>query len=118
MSKNLHESNPFCASSIFCDIPSDIIELPTIAYPWCSTVDTSTFSGIPPHVTHMTEMEMLKMELANLRDRMVAELGSAMDERGFASKEHNTNKILNAMDVHSEKMAAMALKSAEAAQVA
>ena len=108
---NLHQTNPLCSSSMFRDIPSDIRVLARIAYPWDLTNNTPYFTGIPPHVTHMAEMEALKVEVANLRTTIVAEVGAAMDQRGFASKEHNTLKILDAMDTHFNKMADMAAHS-------
>ena len=114
LNENLHPSNPLRSSSIFCDIPNEIMNLARIAYPWNSTADTPRFSGIPPHVTHMAEMEALKAELVSFKTGLMVELGEAMDARGFASHEHNTDKILGAMNKHFEKMTIMAENSTRA----
>ena len=50
--------------------------------------------------------------MTKLHINIVTEVGAAMYERGFSSKEHNTLKILGVMDSHFEKMAAMAAKLA------
>ena len=88
------------------------MELARISYSWLSTEDTPYFTD-PPHVTHKAEMEALQVKMSEIRTTLVSEVGATMDERGFASKEHNTLKILGAMDSHFEKMAAMAAKSAQ-----
>ena len=62
----------------------------------------------------MAEMEALKAELVSLKTGLIVELGEAMDARGFALQEHNTDKILGAMNKHFEKMIIMAENSTRA----
>ena len=63
--------------------------------------------GIPPHVLLIAEMESLRCEMASLKVDLLREINASMDSRGFRSREHNTNKILGAMDNHFDKMMTM-----------
>ena len=56
----LHEKCPLCASPIFRDIPSDVLSFAGIAPDWNITKDTPAFTGIPPHILIMLEIEVLK----------------------------------------------------------
>ena len=59
----LHEKCPLRASKIFRDIPSEIMPLARIAHPWNSREETPGFTGTPPHILLIPEIEGLKCEI-------------------------------------------------------
>ena len=93
----LHEKCPWRTSPIFRDIPSDIMLLALIACPWNSTEDTPEFTGIPPHVILVSDIEGLKREIESLKGTIINQLQDQMDERGFSSTVHNTKTTIDAM---------------------
>lgn len=101
---NLHERCPLRASPMFRDIPDSIVSLAKVSYPWDKTADTPSFTGIPPHVLMLCELEEVKKELRLVREGIIDGLKDAMDERGFASHDHNTKKIIDAMNAQTQKI--------------
>ena len=93
----LHEKCPLRASTIFRDIPSDIMTLARIAHPWNSTEDTPEFTGILTHILILSEVERLKRAIESLKGEIINQLQDEMDKRGFSSMEHNTKTIIDAM---------------------
>ena len=93
----LHEQCPLCASPIFRDIPSDVMPLARIDHLWNITEDTPEFTGIPPHILLMLEIEELKHEIYSLKGTIINQLQDGMDKRGYSSTEHNTKTIIDAM---------------------
>ena len=96
----------FRASPMFCDIPSEILSLVVVKFPWDKTADTPKFTGIPPHVMMLAEMEKLNMKMQDLHTGIVDDLEKAMDERGFCTQEYNTQCIIKAMEEQSKKLVA------------
>jgi len=66
-----------------------------IAYPWTSTVDTPTFTGIPPHVTLMSEFQKVTHELKTLKSSLPTTILSMLDGCGFLSTGMNTDKVIS-----------------------
>ena len=67
-----------------------------IAYPWTSTNDTPTFTGIPPHVTLMSEFQKVSHELnTSLRSSLPTTISTMLDGRGFSSTGMNPDKVID-----------------------
>ena len=60
---NLSEYNQLRGSYMFLSASAspDIRQCAVISYPWNATDATPVFTGIPPHVMLMSEMEQLKL---------------------------------------------------------
>ena len=71
--------------------------LARISHPWNITEDTPYFTGIPPHILFMSNIEGLKREIKFLNGTIINQLHYEMYNRGFYSKDHNTNTIIAAM---------------------
>ena len=94
LSDSLHTKCVLRCSPIFQNIPEDMIKSVRIAYPWDSTSDTPTFSGIPPHVITMAEFEKVRLELNSLKSSLPDSLSKMLDNRGFSSTGLNTDKVI------------------------
>ena len=71
--------------------------LARISHPWNSTEDIPEFTGIPPYILLMSEIEGLKPEIESLQGKITNKLQDEMDRRGFSYTEHNTKMIIDAM---------------------
>ena len=88
-----------------------------IAYPWTSTDDTPTFTGIPPHVTLMLEFQQVAQELQTLKSSLPTTISSMLDGRGFSSTGMNTDKVIDFFKETSEDMASQILENTKASLV-
>ena len=104
LTTNLHEECSFCASSFFKDIPEEFVRLARVAFPWNSTVDTPKFSGVPPHVLLMAEIEELKIKFEALQATIKNDMKTALDVRGVGGNEYHTNNILQAIKLSGMRM--------------
>ena len=93
----LHEKCLFRAYPVFRDIPNDIMPLAQISHPWNSTEDTPEFTGNPPHIILMSELDIFKYEIESLKGKTINQLQYRIDKRGFSSAEHSTKTILDEM---------------------
>jgi hypothetical protein len=92
-----HPNSAFHSCSIFKDIPVEIKNLVRVAFPWNKTEDTPTFTGIPPHVTLLAQMEEMKRHIDALERKLIEHFEKALDERGIGGSEYHTNQILQAI---------------------
>ena len=97
---------------IFRDIPSDIRKLVKVAYPWDATKRTPSFSGIPPHITTLAELESLKRKLHELTTTLKQDFITMMDDRVFSLTEYKTKNLVEALADQSAKIVAEVLKKA------
>lgn len=97
LSKKLHPTSSFHSCSMFKDIPLEIKKLVRIAYPWDKTEDTPRFTGIPPHVTLLAQMEEMKRHIDDLEKKLLTHFENALDARGIGGSEFHTNQILHAI---------------------
>ncbi len=79
----LHKRNKLHASPFFTQIPSDILKLAVVRFPWDSNMYTPPFSGIPPHVTILANLRGLKEDVKELRHQVHKDFVEEMDERGI-----------------------------------
>ena len=94
LDENLHTNCLFRNSSFFKNIPQSILSCARTAFPWTATDDTPYFSGIPPHVIQLAEIEKLSQKIDNLRDTIKNLFQTELDERGVGSPEFYTTKIM------------------------
>ena len=59
--------------------------------------DTPEFTGIPPNVIFMSEIDRFKHEIEFLKGTIINQLQGKMYKRGFSSTEHNTKMIIHEM---------------------
>ena len=78
--------------------------LAQISHPWNITEDTPEFTGIPPHIILMSEIEVLKREIKSLKGATINQLQDEIYNRGFSSKEKNTNTIIDAMSSQTKQI--------------
>ena len=71
LDSSLHKNSPFGNAAIFRDNPTDIKGRARTAFPWTSTTaDTPRFTGVPPHIMIMAELEEVKRMFSELKDAM------------------------------------------------
>ena len=85
---SLHFAPPF-----FKDIPSSFITLARTAFPWNSTVDLPKFTGIPPHVTLLVQMEIMQEELRELKRSINENINDELNHCGIGSNQFNTQRL-------------------------
>ena len=97
LKETIHDSALLRVSPLFCDIPEEIRNLSVVKHPCDKTEDTPQFSGIPPHVLHLAEMEALRKEIISLRANLKNYIEVMMNDRGFATATFNTEQIIAAV---------------------
>ena len=95
--KHLDEKCPFRHTAVFRDMPKDIEVLATVKFPWNKTADTPKFSGIPPHVLHIAEIERLARKIDTMETNLTATFVGEMEKRGFSSTAFKTSDITAAV---------------------
>lgn len=93
LDSHIHANCPFRQSAFFNDVPRSIKNLSRIAFPWTSTADTPTFTGIPPHINLMVQLAEVQTELKALKSSIVNTLVEEMNTRGFGCTSFYTNHI-------------------------
>ena len=68
-----------------------------IAHNFNSTEDTSQFTGIPPHIIIMSDIEGLNHEIKSLKGTNINQIQYEMDKRVLSSTYHNTKTIVDSM---------------------
>ena len=69
---NLSETNRVSSSTMFIEATKGIRSYETIRYPWNKTCNTPIFTGLPPQVMIMVEMEELNTVLKDQRKQISA----------------------------------------------
>ena len=100
---NLHKESTLRISPLFRDVPEEIRELAVVKHPWNKTSDTPVFTGIPPHVLHLAELESLRGEILALRANLKNDIEGLMNDRGFVSATFNTEQIIKAVTTKQEQ---------------
>lgn len=97
LNENLHIESRFRASALFRNIPQEIIDCATIAYPWNITRYTPKITGVPPHVLLINKMKELLQKFEGIRGDIKDDVGGMLDSRGVGGSEFHTNQILEAI---------------------
>ena len=90
---NLHRDSNIRASIFLLERAPPLDEYITVKYPWNKTSDTPELTSIPPDVLIMSEFEMMKEYMANMRISLEASFDTALkrelDARAFGSAMHS-----------------------------
>ena len=77
----------------------------------------SIFTGIPPHVTLMSEFQQVTQELQNLKTSLPTTISSMLDVRGFSSTGMNTDKVIDYFKKTTEDIISQILEKTKASLV-
>ena len=77
----------------------------------------SIFTGIPPHVTLMSEFQQVTQELQNLKTSLPTTISSMLDVRGFSSTGMNTDKVIDYLKKTTEDIISQILEKTKASLV-
>ena len=66
-----------------------------VAFPWNSTSYTPFFTGIPPHVMMMTELESLRLKLVEHRNDIIDGIKDELDRRSLGGVDYQTKVVLD-----------------------
>ena len=115
---NLHESNGVRASPLFIAAGrggEGFRKLAVVKYPWNKTDFTPFFTGIPPHVLIMVEIEELKIKMEQQKNEIVTGLSAELDRRHIGGDAFQATQILDevkkAHDSMLEKLNSISLAS-------
>ena len=94
------------ASPFFTNIPNYAKEAAVVRYPWNKTASTPIFTGLPPHVCILAQLEGLKAALDSSKDEIIAGVKSDLDGRRLGSQSYfDKEEIIAKMgDYHIELM--------------
>ena len=100
LSRHLHLTNRLHASPFFTQIPVEIQQLATIKFPWNKSPDTPNFTGIPPHVSLLSEMQGMREDFRKMKEDLVNSFKSELDQRGIGSDAFfDAKMIVDRMDI-------------------
>ncbi len=71
--------NKLIASLFFTQTPAKIQQLATIKFPWNKIQDTPNFTGIPPHVTLLSEMQGKHEDFRKMKTDLVDSFRAELD---------------------------------------
>lgn len=100
----MHEGCPLQTSVVYRDMPQSVLDLVRVAYPWDKTEDTPQFTGIPPHILILAELEELKQVVLGLQNNIKDDMKDLMEERGFSSQASTTQSIIDAVSKNNKEM--------------
>ena len=104
LKKEMHEGCPLQTSVVYRDMPQSVLDLVRVAYPWDKTEDTPQFTGIPPHILILAELEELKQVVLGLQNNIKDDMKDLMEERGFSSQASTTQSIIDAVSKNNKEM--------------
>lgn len=97
LSSTLHRKSKLQASPFFSAMPQYALSSATIKFPWEKTASTPIFTGIPPHISLLAQVEQLKLELAKNRDEVLAGFKAELDDRHIGSQNHFDKEAICAL---------------------
>ena len=84
----LPQRNKLQASPFFTHIPNYAREAATVRMPWNKTANTPVFTGLPPHVSILTQLEALKVALKTATDAILNGVKEDLDGRRLGSESY------------------------------
>ena len=94
------------ATPFFTNIPNYAREAAVVKFPWNKTASTPSFTGLPPHVCILAQLEGLKAALESSKDDIIAGVKSDLDGRRLGSQSYfDKEEIIAKMgELHVELM--------------
>ena len=90
----LSSKNRLRTSAMFIEATKEIRSYAVIRYPWNKTSNTPLFTGLPPHIMIMVEMEELKSVLKKQRSEIVGDARDELNRREVGGDAFIANEIL------------------------
>jgi len=84
----LPKQNKLQASPFFTHIPNYAREAATVWFPWNKTASTPLFTGLPPHVSVLAQIESLKVALEEAKDSIIGGVKTDLDGRRLGSQSY------------------------------
>ena len=93
---HLHQEHKMRSSPLFI-VAADVEfqKCAVVAFPWNATKYTPFFTGIPPHVMMMTELESLRLKLVEHKNDIIDGLKDELDRRDLGGVEYQTRVVLD-----------------------
>jgi hypothetical protein len=104
LDRTISPTNCLRASPKFIAATDDIRRYTVCHYPWNKTIKTPVFTGVPPHVLMMSEMEQLKMVIARQKYEIIEGMGEELDRCHVGNDAYQANGILNEVNKVHEGM--------------
>jgi len=100
----LHKQNKLQASPFFTHIPNFAREAATVQFPWSKTDCTPSFTGLPPHVSILAQIESLKVALEGAKNSIIGGVKADLDGRRLGSQSYfDKEEIIQKMgELHSK----------------
>lgn len=102
----LPKRNKLQASPFFTNLPNYARGAATVRFPWNKTAATPTFTGLPPHVCILAQLEDLKERMERTGDRIISQVKDDLDGRRLGSQSYfDKEEIIAKMgELHKEMM--------------
>ena len=84
----LPKRNKLQASPFFTNLPNYAREAAAVRFPWNKTAATPTFTGLPPHVCILAQLEGLKEKMEHTGDRIISQVKDDLDGRRLGSQSY------------------------------
>ena len=97
LDNHLHGKNGLRGSPVFVATGRDaeFRKYALVAYPWTKTAYTPFFTGIPPHVMMMVEIEKLKMGVDHQTCTIVEGMKTELDKRNIGGYSYQATMVLD-----------------------
>ena len=99
--RTLHEKNGLRGSPIFIAAAQagEFRKYVVVSLPWTKTAFTNFFTGIPPHVMMMAEIDFLKKMIAKQTCSIVDGLKTELDKRNIGNDTYQATIILEELKI-------------------
>lgn len=106
LATNLDARNKLRSSPIFIVISQSksLRDCATVKYPWNKDAQTPIFTGIPPHVMLLAEMEEMKLLLQKQKDEILDGIREELTKRHVGGDTYQSSVILDQVNELHEKM--------------
>ncbi len=100
----LPNQNKLQASPFFTHIPNYAREAATVRYPWNKTASMPPFTGLPPHVSILSQIELLKVALKKATEPIINGVKADLDGQWLGSQSYfDKEEIIQKMgELHGE----------------
>ena len=95
LDSRLSSRNRLRTTPLFLDTSSEIRKYAKVKYPWNKTVHTPVFTGIPPHVLIMAELERLQHILRDHRSDIIGRMTEELDRRNVGGENFAATQVLD-----------------------